>query len=260
MGDCMFCAHDNPPGMRRCRNCGADLTEPAGPAMRVDDDLEERVRSLMDKRQLIEAIKLYREHTGAGLKDSKDAVEAIGRGVGRPSRQDDRDFQDELVSLLEQGQKIGAIKLYRERTGVGLKEAKDAVEAIERGQVVPSGSGIDRNFEDELVSLLEQGQKIGAIKLYRERTSVGLKEAKDTVEALAERRGIVISRGAGCFGVIVVAFGFLAGALVFADDRPTTISEAQRNQDGSLIHTVASPYQLAKSAIRALILDNRDSQ
>jgi len=258
MGNCMFCDHDNPQGIRRCRKCGADLPEPAGPAMRVDDDLEERVRSLMDKGQIIEAIKLYRERTGAGLKDSKDAVEAIGRGQGPPGRQDDRDFQDELVSLLERGQKIGAIKLYRERTGAGLKEAKDAVEAIQWRQASPSGSGIDRNLEDEVVSLLEREQKIEAIKLYRERTGVGLKEAKDAVEALAEGSGIAISRGSGCLGAVVVAFGFLVGALVFADDRPTSLSEAQRNQDGFLIHTVESPYLSGKTEIRVLILDNRD--
>jgi large subunit ribosomal protein L7/L12 len=37
-----------------------------------------------------------------------------------------------IVSLLKQGRKIEAIKLYREQTGLGLKEAKDAVEQIER--------------------------------------------------------------------------------------------------------------------------------
>ncbi len=37
---------------------------------------------------------------------------------------------DEVVALVRQGNKIGAIKLYREKTGVGLKEAKDAVEKL----------------------------------------------------------------------------------------------------------------------------------
>lgn len=37
----------------------------------------------------------------------------------------------EILDLMRRGQKIQAIKLYRERTGVGLKEAKDAVEALE---------------------------------------------------------------------------------------------------------------------------------
>lgn len=35
---------------------------------------------------------------------------------------------------LAAGRKIQAIKLYREEHGVGLKEAKDAVEALQRGQ------------------------------------------------------------------------------------------------------------------------------
>jgi hypothetical protein len=40
---------------------------------------------------------------------------------------------DSIRQLMQDGKKIEAIKLYREQTGVGLKEARDAVEAIERG-------------------------------------------------------------------------------------------------------------------------------
>lgn len=39
---------------------------------------------------------------------------------------------DRIKQLLTDGHKIEAIKVYREQTGVGLKEAKDAVDAIER--------------------------------------------------------------------------------------------------------------------------------
>lgn len=42
----------------------------------------------------------------------------------------------------------------------------------------------------DVVAHLIQGQKIQAIKLYRERTGAGLKEAKDAVEELARQRGI----------------------------------------------------------------------
>ena len=38
----------------------------------------------------------------------------------------------ELLSLLAQKQLIPAIKRYRELTGAGLKESKDAVEALQR--------------------------------------------------------------------------------------------------------------------------------
>lgn len=44
------------------------------------------------------------------------------------------DLTSEIVSLLARGQKIEAIKQYRVYTGSGLKEAKEAVESIERSQ------------------------------------------------------------------------------------------------------------------------------
>jgi ribosomal protein L7/L12 len=43
------------------------------------------------------------------------------------------DADPQVRALLQSGNKIEAIKRYRELTGVGLAEAKDAVEAIERG-------------------------------------------------------------------------------------------------------------------------------
>src|SRR5688572_17554455 len=39
----------------------------------------------------------------------------------------------EIQRLIHAGKKIEAIKVFRESFGTGLKEAKDAVEAIERG-------------------------------------------------------------------------------------------------------------------------------
>ena len=36
----------------------------------------------------------------------------------------------DVITLVRQGMMINAIKLYRELTGVGLKEAKDAVESM----------------------------------------------------------------------------------------------------------------------------------
>lgn len=42
----------------------------------------------------------------------------------------------EVARLLRAGNKIAAIKLYRETYGVGLKDAKDAVERIERGEPI----------------------------------------------------------------------------------------------------------------------------
>lgn len=46
-------------------------------------------------------------------------------------------WQQEVRGLLAQGQKLQAIKLVRQQTGSGLKDAKDFVEAMERGQSPP---------------------------------------------------------------------------------------------------------------------------
>jgi ribosomal protein L7/L12 len=40
----------------------------------------------------------------------------------------------QVKAQLRKGNKIEAIKIYREATGLGLKEAKEAVEALERSQ------------------------------------------------------------------------------------------------------------------------------
>ena len=42
------------------------------------------------------------------------------------------DLLNQIAVMVAEGRKIEAIKIYREATGAGLKEAKEAVEAIER--------------------------------------------------------------------------------------------------------------------------------
>ena len=43
----------------------------------------------------------------------------------------ERGMQSQIRQLLMEGNKIQAIKIHREATGMGLKESKDAVEAVE---------------------------------------------------------------------------------------------------------------------------------
>jgi ribosomal protein L7/L12 len=65
----------------------------------------------------------------AAIERKLDAVVAhLGVTVPAPE-------QAEVVHLLEQGQRIHAVKAYRDRTGAGLAEAKAAVDRIaaERG-------------------------------------------------------------------------------------------------------------------------------
>ena len=45
------------------------------------------------------------------------------------------------------------------------------------------------NLPDQVVQALQRGEKIQAIKHYREVTDAGLKEAKDFIEEVQERAG-----------------------------------------------------------------------
>ena len=96
------------------------------------------------------------------------------------------DNDAELLDLIRRNEKIQAIKLYRERTGVGLKEAKDAVEALAT-QYPPISHRNTVTGNADYLELARRGETIQAIKLYRERTGAGLKEAKDAVEAMIAR-------------------------------------------------------------------------
>src|SRR3954468_3802515 len=88
------------------------------------------------------------------------------QGCGAPLPRGGDDLEAQVRSLLAQGEKIGAIKLYRDATGAGLAAAKDAVEALERGQRFPPGAGTQADMDDEVAALLARGEKINAIKVY----------------------------------------------------------------------------------------------
>jgi ribosomal protein L7/L12 len=109
---------------------------------------------------------------------------------------DESAFRARVIQEIDAGRTIEAIRWVRARTGLGLKEAKDVVDALAAGE---AGVALERrsehvqgldddDFNARLVVEIAAGNKIEAIRLYREHTGVGLKEAKDAIEAL-ERGG-----------------------------------------------------------------------
>lgn len=97
--------------------------------------LPQPVQDALQRGNLVEAIQLMRAGTGLGLKETKDALEAYLRGeapaggfapkalpAGAP-------LPAQVQEALDQGNKIEAVRRLRGLTGMGLKEAKDAVEA-----------------------------------------------------------------------------------------------------------------------------------
>jgi ribosomal protein L7/L12 len=117
---------------------------------------------------------------------------------------DDGNLEAELRHLLAAGRPIEAIKRYRQATGAGLAEAKDAVESLIDGESLPQQVPVEADLERAVVAQLEEGRKIPAIKLYREATGAGLKEAKEAVEAIAERHGHSRMAKSGCLTLLLL--------------------------------------------------------
>jgi ribosomal protein L7/L12 len=117
------------------------------------------------------------------------------------------------MSMLEQGRRIDAVRMYREQTGAGQREAALAVEALGRAASAPatrtyaSPASRDANLKADLWALIQNGQTIEAIQFYRRRTGESINRAKDAVEALAREHGVVPAR-VGCFGLIVLCLAF----------------------------------------------------
>lgn len=126
-----------------------------------------------------------------------------------------------LVAL-EQGNMIEAIKITREQTGLGLKEAKDAVDAHAGKQPARVTAQTAGDVPTAAVVALGQGDLIGAIKLTRTALGLGLKDAKETVEmylanhpqvqvrfaaaqATKRRSAILNLLGAVALGVVIYA-------------------------------------------------------
>ena len=94
---------------------------------------------------------------------------------------------EHIADLIRQGRKIEAIRLLREETGVSLARAKEAVERIGAGldPLPPAPGAAPDALDAEVLALARSGRKVEAIKRLREQTGLGLKEAKERVDAVA---------------------------------------------------------------------------
>lgn len=283
----------------QCPNCGANLEYEKGedhvldcqfcdsavivPALKDFDDEQDtpmekmqELAEMVEKKQKVDAINLYQDIFGVGPGKAAEAVDKMFRGEGVQIvsgdslvGKQDLDKLAEVGIMIAQGRKIDAIKLYRQMYGVGLKEAKDAVEKMMRGkpiQVTSSsyttyqtefsevedqeGKTPDLNKLAEMGEMIAKGKKIEAIKLYREAYGVSLKEAKEAVEKIME--GGTVSVGdlrradrtaghrarSGCAGSFVFTFGLVLLAFYL-------VSQFVPNDPFSRMFDLVNPFSFA---------------
>lgn len=100
----------------------------------------------------------------------------------------ERQKQDILL-LIQQNRKIEAIKWVVDHSDLGLKEAKDYVENLAENPNHTTtqsltNSSISPIHAQEIYTLIQQNQKIEAIKLVKKYSTLDLKDAKEFVESL----------------------------------------------------------------------------
>lgn len=107
----------------------------------LDDAARADIYQLLAANKKMQAIKVLRDRTGAGSADAEIAVESIERGAPLPSSSTVIDSSravpvpwDDLLprlkALKSEGRTITAIELLRDRTGLSVRDAKNAVDLL----------------------------------------------------------------------------------------------------------------------------------
>ena len=82
------------------------------------------------------------------------------------------------LDMVAAGRKIAAMQSYKGRTGVDLKTAKAAIDAVPKA---PS-AGLELTSAE--LDLVAAGELFSAVKAYKDRTGVDLRTAKATIDAV----------------------------------------------------------------------------
>jgi ribosomal protein L7/L12 len=118
------------------------------------------------------------------------------------------EHEKRALEAIARGNKMEAIKELREATGMGLAEAKAAVERFsEAGELQALSSTPSADLPLDVVDRARSGKTIEAIKRLRDHTNISLKDATRRVDSVPLDPGV---RRAGCAGlalICIAAFG-----------------------------------------------------
>ncbi len=191
----------------KCPSCGATVSYEGGPEKTITCQfcastiiVPQELRDELEASDSIDA-----DHPGGSLDEWAAAKTPASADDAHPGLGLDK--LAEIKELLAAGKKIEAIKLIRQATGLGLKEAKDLVEAMERGEAITFTSASatfplsPQDFPDlgrvarlgEVADLLKRGEKLEAIRVYRELTGASLTDAVEAIERMERGEAVTIT-------------------------------------------------------------------
>jgi ribosomal protein L7/L12 len=116
----------------RAQAARTPITTPTGRLTR--DQLDTHLNDLIERKQMIHAIKLLREQTGMGLKDAKHAVDSLaaGRPITHPAYTalPGADLASRVRELKQSGRTDRAIHLVCGETGMNEHDAARFVDSL----------------------------------------------------------------------------------------------------------------------------------
>ena len=145
------------------------------------EELRTENRRLKEQVATLEA-RLRAAYADAGITALADPSSPIASTDPlAPATASSLEVSDAEMELLATGPKIAAVKAYKDRTGVSLKAAKAAIDAVP----VPTSSIVSTSLELTHAErqMVADGHPVSAIKAYRDRTGVDLRTAKAAIDA-----------------------------------------------------------------------------
>lgn len=129
--------------------------------------IRNKVSVLISENKKLEAVKLVYEATKCSLKEAKEYVDDAAHHpfaiADSNTSAFQRDLDAEIMGYLYSNQKLQAVKVYKDFSGLGLAESKEYVEALERNggvSVPPATASVTKSRDTEISDLL--GSKQGA--------------------------------------------------------------------------------------------------
>jgi DNA-directed RNA polymerase subunit RPC12/RpoP len=170
---------------------------PAVPPISLEEAraLAEHIARLVRQRRRIEAVRIYRERTGAGLIESKQATDTLAfapptpeilealRAGWQPGPRQKNPALGVVRRLAQEGRPEEAARLYQGLTGSDSPGARAALDAMLAEP--PTDPRLDQLQASLLCRLVLEGRMRAAVRLYAQSMGVRPLEAREVVEALA---------------------------------------------------------------------------
>jgi ribosomal protein L7/L12 len=131
----------------------------------VSSEIQQKALSLIASNQKIAAVKLIMDHAQCGLKEAKDYADGLQVGIQSPASSA-TNLNEQLFVILSQGNKLNAIKYYKDATGAGLAESKDYVENLMENQTGSNSIQQNRNTDIKNIIANNAIENSGALKSF----------------------------------------------------------------------------------------------